>query len=82
MNVAPTRAIQTGQNGQYVFILNDNQTVDMRTIKAGRVIGDRTVIVEGLQAGDTVVTDGQLQLVPGATVVIKTEPPAAGGETS
>ena len=82
VHVAPTRAIQTGQNGQYVFVVRDNQTVDMRTIKPGRVIGDRTVIVEGLRAGETVVTDGQLQLVPGATVVIKTEPPSAGGETS
>lgn len=82
VNVAPTRAIQTGQNGQYVFIVNDNQTVDMRTIKSGRVIGDKTVIVEGLQAGDTVVTDGQLQLVPGAAVVIKTETAAPAGETS
>ena len=82
VHVAPTRAIQTGQNGQYVFVVRDNQTVDMRTIKPGRVIGDRTVIVEGLRAGETVVTDGQLQLVPGATVVIKTEPPSADGETS
>jgi multidrug efflux system membrane fusion protein len=82
VNVAPTRAIQTGQNGQYVFVVRDNQTVDMRTIKPGRVIGDKTVIVEGLQAGDTVVTDGQLQLVPGANVVIKTESPAPGRETS
>jgi multidrug efflux system membrane fusion protein len=82
VNVAPTRAIQTGQNGQYVFVVRDNQTVDMRTIKPGRVIGDKTVIVEGLQAGDTVVTDGQLQLVPGANVVIKTETPVAVGETS
>jgi multidrug efflux system membrane fusion protein len=82
VNVAPTRAIQTGQNGQYVFVVQDNQTVDMRTVKPGRVIGDKTVIVEGLQAGDTVVTDGQLQLVPGANVVIKTETPVAVGETS
>jgi multidrug efflux system membrane fusion protein len=82
VNVAPTRAIQTGQNGQYVFVVRDNQTVDMRTVKPGRVIGDHTVIVEGLQPGETVVTDGQLQLVPGANIVIKMEPPAARGEAS
>jgi multidrug efflux system membrane fusion protein len=82
VNVAPTRAIQTGQNGQYVFVVQDNQTVDMRTVKPGRVIGDKTVIIDGLQAGETVVTDGQLQLVPGANVVIKSETPVPGGETS
>jgi multidrug efflux system membrane fusion protein len=75
--VAPTRAVQTGQDGQYVFVLKPDKTVEMRPVVAGQSFGEETVIEKGLQPGDTVVTDGQLRLVHGSAVEIKedeTEP--------
>ncbi len=79
--VAPTRAVQTGQDGQYVFVLKpDQKTVEMRPVVTGQTIGPETVIQKGLQAGETVVTDGQLRLVDGAPVEIKTE--AAATDTT
>jgi multidrug efflux system membrane fusion protein len=69
--VAPTRAVQTGQEGQYVFVLKPDQTVEMRAVVAGQSMGPETVIEKGLQPGETVVTDGQLRLVDGAAVEVK-----------
>jgi multidrug efflux system membrane fusion protein len=68
----PSRAIQPGQKGQYVFVVKPDQTVEDRVITADRPIDSETVVSKGLAAGETVVTDGQLRLVPGAKVVVKT----------
>jgi multidrug efflux system membrane fusion protein len=70
--VVPTTAIQTGQQGSYVFIVKDDQTAELRNIKIARAAGTETVVAEGLKAGETVVTDGQLRLVTGTRVAIKT----------
>lgn len=67
----PTSAIQTGQSGQFVFVVKKDNTVESRPIAAGRAIGDETVIDKGVTPGETVVTDGQVRLVPGARVEIK-----------
>ncbi|MFI5294594.1 MAG: efflux RND transporter periplasmic adaptor subunit [Thermodesulfovibrionales bacterium] len=67
----PTSAIQTGQSGQFVFVVKKDNTVESRPIAAGRAIGDETVIEKGVTPGETVVTDGQVRLVPGAKVEIK-----------
>jgi membrane fusion protein, multidrug efflux system len=69
--VAPTQAVQTGQTGHYVFVVGRNLTVDSRPVVVGPTIGDETVIDQGLQPGDKVVTDGQLRLFPGAKVEVK-----------
>jgi multidrug efflux system membrane fusion protein len=69
--VAPTRAVQTGQDGQYVFVVKNGQTVELRSVVAGKVVGQETVIEKGLQPGETVVTDGQLRLVNGTAIQIK-----------
>ena len=66
--VVPSQAVQSGQGGQYVFVVKNDMTVEMRRPKIDRTIGNETVIAEGLAAGDKVVIDGQLQLVPGARV--------------
>ncbi|MGA2260191.1 MAG: efflux RND transporter periplasmic adaptor subunit [Acidobacteriota bacterium] len=70
--VVPNAAIQTGQAGQYVFIVKPDMTVESRPVSVGRVIGEQSVIEKGLQPGETVVTDGQIRLVPGALVQVKT----------
>ncbi len=69
--VVPTRAIQTGQQGQYVFVVKQDLTVESRPVLVDRAMSDETIIGKGLSPGETVVVDGQLQLVPGAKVEIK-----------
>lgn len=69
--VTPESAVQSGQQGDYVFIVKPDQTVESRPVKVARSVGDDVVIAEGLEGGETVVTDGQLRLVPGAKVTIK-----------
>lgn len=70
--VVPSQAIQTGQQGQYVFVVKADQTVESRNIVVARTMDTQTVISSGLKPGETVVTDGQLRLVPGAKVSFKT----------
>ena len=72
--VVPTAAVQTGQQGQYVFVVKPDQTVELRTITVARAVDNETVIKEGLKAGETVVTDGQLRLIPGSRVSVKSGP--------
>jgi membrane fusion protein, multidrug efflux system len=69
--VVPAQAVQSGQNGSYVFIVEPNMTVQIQPVKAGATLEGKTVIEQGLQGQETVVTDGQMLLVPGATVRIK-----------
>jgi multidrug efflux system membrane fusion protein len=80
--IIPSRAIQFGQKGQYVFVVKPDQTVEDRVITVDRPIDSETVISKGLSVGETVVIDGQLRLVPGAKVAVKTglgaTEPAAG----
>ena len=70
--VVPTQAIQTGQGGQYVFVVKQDLTVESRPVVAGRSLSGETVIQKGLNRDEKVVTDGQLLLYPGARVEIKT----------
>jgi multidrug efflux system membrane fusion protein len=66
--VVPSQAVQTGQDGQYVFVVKDDQTVEQRTVAVGQRVEDDTVIQKGLKPGETVVTEGQLRLEPGSRV--------------
>ena len=66
--VVPSQAVQTGQDGQYVFLVKDDSTVEQRTITPGQHVGDDVVIEKGLKSGDTVVTEGQLRLEAGTKV--------------
>jgi multidrug efflux system membrane fusion protein len=69
--VVPAQAVQSGQNGSYVFVVKPDVTVQMRPIKTGATVEGKSVIDSGLEGGETVVTDGQMLLVPGAKVRIK-----------
>jgi multidrug efflux system membrane fusion protein len=69
--VVPTQAIQTGQAGSYVFVVKPDLTAESRAVKVERNIDNQAVIESGLAAGEKVVTDGQIRLVPGAKVEIK-----------
>ncbi|HUY14785.1 MAG TPA: efflux RND transporter periplasmic adaptor subunit [Terriglobia bacterium] len=70
--VAPSHAIQTGQQGNYVYVIGTDHKAQYRPVTVGSVYKDETVIEKGLAPGETVVTDGQLMLYPGATVLVKT----------
>jgi membrane fusion protein, multidrug efflux system len=69
--VVPSPAVQTGQNGEYVYVVKPDQTVEERMVTIGVTYQGRTVVRSGLQAGETVVTDGQLRLAPGVKVNVK-----------
>lgn len=69
--VVPARAVQPGQKGTFVFVVRPDLTVESRLVEAGRRVGGDVVIRHGLTAGERVVTDGQLRLVPGGRVEIK-----------
>ena len=74
--VVPTQAVQTGQTGDFVFVINSDQRAESRPVKVARTLGAESVIAKGIEPGETVVTDGQLRLIPGVKVQIK---PAAQG---
>ena len=69
--VIPTTAVQTGQNGKFVYVVKPDMTVEARPVLTGRTTERDVVIEKGLAEGDTVVTSGQLRLVPGSRVQIK-----------
>jgi multidrug efflux system membrane fusion protein len=74
----PTNAIQTSQQGQFVYVVKPDATVEMRPVTSAAAAGEETVIEKGLAAGETVVTDGQLRLTPGARVETGDKRPATG----
>ncbi len=73
--VVPASAVSQGQQGDYVFVVKADRAVELRTVAVDQVLGDEAVIGRGLAAGETVVTEGQLKLVPGARVEAAENPP-------
>ncbi len=68
--VVPSQAVQTGQQGQFVFVIKDD-SAELRPVRTGITYKDLTVIEQGLGHEEQVVTDGQMRLMPGAKVQIK-----------
>ncbi len=66
----PSAAVQTGQNGQYVFVVKPDNTAELRNVTVSRVVGSDSVITSGVRAGEQVVTDGQVRLTPGKKVAL------------
>ncbi len=72
--VVPSQAIQPSQKGNYVYVLTDKGTVEMRIVQILRSVGLETALKDGVSDGETVVTDGHLKLVPGSKVeIVKSE---------
>ncbi len=73
--VCPAVAVQTGQSGSYVFVVAGDGTAELRPVVVVVARADErdAVIESGLAGGETVVTDGQLRLAPGAAVTVKDE---------
>jgi multidrug efflux system membrane fusion protein len=64
--VVPATAVQTSQSGSTIYVLKSDQTVELRNVKIARNVGDNVLVAEGIKVGETVVTDGQLRLLPGS----------------
>ncbi len=69
--MVPVPAVVESEGGNYVYVVGEDNKAQTRPVVAGRTVGDDVVITQGLTAGETVVTDGQLRLVPGARVQIR-----------
>jgi multidrug efflux system membrane fusion protein len=69
--VVPTQAVQNGQQGQFVFVITPDMTVEPRPVTVNRTTSGQAIVDNGLAAGERVVTDGQLRLVPGSKVSIR-----------
>jgi multidrug efflux system membrane fusion protein len=80
--VVPSQAVQMGQTGQFIYVVKADQTVEIRTIKTGIAFKNETVVQSGLAAGETVVTDGQLRLVAGSKVTVKSSGDSATNSTA
>ena len=77
--VVPTKAIQTGQQGEYVYVVRGDNTAESRPVKTAGVYQNLTVISDGLNAGERVVVNGQLRVAPNAKVIVQGA--ARGGQT-
>jgi len=68
--IVPTQAVQTGPEGEYVYVISADMTAELRRVKVRRTDGDRTIIAQGVAKGEQVVTRGQLRLGPKVKVQI------------
>ena len=83
--VVPAQAVQIGQTGPFVYVVNADETVEARPVEPGVTLDGETVIEKGVAAGERLVTDGHLRLKPGAKIEIKKKAGATsapGGATS
>jgi multidrug efflux system membrane fusion protein len=67
----PQAAVLIGQNTTYVYVIKDDNTAEMRPVKVARTIDGVSMIADGLNPGERVATDGQLRLVTGSRVEIR-----------
>jgi multidrug efflux system membrane fusion protein len=75
--VIASEAVQIGQNGSFVYVVKSDQTVEPRPIVVGQSKAGKVIVEKGLNAGETVVTDGQSRLFPGAKIAPASPPAAA-----
>jgi multidrug efflux system membrane fusion protein len=64
----PAEAVQSGQQGNFIYVVKPDNGVEIRVVTVGRPYGNKLVVEKGIAPGDTVVTDGQMRLFPGAHV--------------
>jgi multidrug efflux system membrane fusion protein len=75
--LVPGEAVQTGQEGTFVFVVDEKSKALMRPVVAGRAVGRQVLIEKGLRGGERVVVDGQARIAPGATVEVRAAPAPA-----
>jgi multidrug efflux system membrane fusion protein len=64
----PNQAVQNGQDGQFIYVVKADRTVEARNVQIGTRVDQDLVILKGIDPGETVVTEGQLRLQPGSSV--------------
>ena len=69
--MVPSPAVTNGQDGAFVYVMNVDSTVVQRPVTVARTVDEWSVVAGGLAAGETVITDGQLRLSPGAKVAVR-----------
>jgi multidrug efflux system membrane fusion protein len=77
--VIPNQAVQTGQDGTFVYVVKTDHTVESRPVITGGRVDQDLVIEKGLHAGEVVVTEGQLRLAPGSRIQLREDRPGAPG---
>ena len=75
--VIPAEAIQSGQQGSFVYVVKQDQSVEPRPVMTSQTVNGKALVDSGIMAGETVVTDGQSRLSPGAKISIATSPGAS-----
>jgi multidrug efflux system membrane fusion protein len=80
--VVPTKAIQTGQQGEYVYVVSPDSTAESRPVKTAGVYQNLTLIADGLKAGEQVIVNGQLRVAPNAKVTVQRSLPASQMDTA
>jgi len=79
--VVPNQAVQTGQNGSFVYVVKTDRSVESRPVVTGIRVEQDLVVDKGLEVGETVVTEGQLRLAPGSKVVVRDARGGPGGRS-
>ncbi len=69
--VVPSQAVQTGQRGEYVYVVKQDRSVEMRPVRVAESVDQQSIISSGVKPGETVVTDGQIRLTPNSHVEVK-----------
>ncbi len=80
--VVPTRAIQSGQQGEYVYVVRTDSTAEARPVKTEGAYQSLTLISEGLKVGEQVIVNGQLRVAPNAKVIVQAAPPGTPTATA
>ena len=80
--VVPAKAVQVGQQGQFIFVIGSDMKAEVRLVTVLRTIGDQVVVASGVRPGELVVTEGHLRLTPGAKVELKNNTPQPGQPAS
>ena len=73
--VVPTKAIQTGQQGEYVYVVRNDSTAESRPVKTAGAYRDLTLISDGVKVGEQVIVNGQLRVAPNAKVTVQSTLP-------
>jgi multidrug efflux system membrane fusion protein len=80
--VVPTKAIQTGQQGEYVYVVRSDSTAESRPVKTSGAYQNLTLVEEGLQPGERVIVNGQLRVAPNAKVTVQGTAPGTQADTT
>jgi multidrug efflux system membrane fusion protein len=80
--VIPSQAVQTSQDGFFVYVVKPDETVEARPVVTGSRLDQDLVIQSGLQGDETIVTEGHLRLTPGMKVQIRGSGPPPGAKAS